>query len=96
MVFRTHRLDTDSKPCRHVAPDTLVTHRYHGTGKALCITRLLQCDIVLTTYASVAADFCRGRSTLHQIEWYRVVLDEGRILNAMVFPCADLFSSLDS
>ncbi|KAH7075544.1 DNA repair protein rad5, partial [Paraphoma chrysanthemicola] len=61
---------------RHVARDTLVLHRYHGAGKTASVTDLLRCDIVLTTYASIAADFCRGKSTLHQVLWYRVVLDE--------------------
>lgn len=34
-------------------------------------------DIVLTTYATVAADFRRGKSMLNRIFWYRLVLDEG-------------------
>ena len=52
-------------------------HRYHGKGKTIDISLLLQHDIVLTTYASITADFCRGRSRLHRIQWYRIVLDEG-------------------
>ncbi|KAF2829839.1 DNA repair protein rad5 [Ophiobolus disseminans] len=58
-------------------PGTISVYRFHGPGKAIDLAQLLQHDVVLTTYASIAADFCRGRSTLHRIEWYRVVLDEG-------------------
>jgi SWI/SNF-related matrix-associated actin-dependent regulator of chromatin subfamily A3 len=60
-------------------PGTISFHRYHGHGKSVGLLSLLQHDVVLTTYASIAADFCRGSSILHRIEWYRVVLDEGKI-----------------
>lgn len=33
-------------------------------------------DVVLTTYATLAADYA-DQGILHQMEWYRVVLDEG-------------------
>ena len=33
-------------------------------------------DIVLTTYATLVADFKRHR-VLHDLEWFRVILDEG-------------------
>jgi SWI/SNF-related matrix-associated actin-dependent regulator of chromatin subfamily A3 len=38
---------------------------------------------VLTTYATVAADFCRGRSTLNHVAWYRLVLDEGNHIDPL-------------
>jgi SWI/SNF-related matrix-associated actin-dependent regulator of chromatin subfamily A3 len=34
-------------------------------------------DVVFSTYATVTAEFCRGTSVLHDITWYRIVLDEG-------------------
>jgi SWI/SNF-related matrix-associated actin-dependent regulator of chromatin subfamily A3 len=55
-------------------------HRYHSSEKCIDVAELLRKDIVLTTYATVAADFCRGRSTLNHIAWYRLVLDEGNYL----------------
>lgn len=55
-----------------------MVHRYHGLGKRVSLPDLLRMDIVLTTYATVAAEFCRGKSTLNRIAWYRLVLDEGR------------------
>lgn len=54
-----------------------MVHRFHGLGKRVDLAHLLRMDIVLTTYATVAADFCRGKSTLNRVAWYRLVLDEG-------------------
>ncbi|KAF2661288.1 hypothetical protein K491DRAFT_673960 [Lophiostoma macrostomum CBS 122681] len=51
--------------------------KYHGSGKRVSISQLLQYDVIFTTYATLSAEFCRGRSVLNNIEWYRVVLDEG-------------------
>jgi SNF2 family DNA or RNA helicase len=68
--------------CRHLVPGTVSVHRYHGTEKRIDVADLLRKDIVLTTYATVAADFCRGRSTLNHIAWYRLVLDEGDIFSS--------------
>ncbi|KAJ5065861.1 DNA repair protein rad5 [Bipolaris maydis] len=53
---------------RHIEPGTLMVHRFHGLGK------------LLTTYATVAAEFCRGKSTLNRIAWYRLVLDEAHYI----------------
>lgn len=39
---------------------------------------MLMSDITLTTYSTIAADFCRGRRILSNISWFRVVLDEGK------------------
>jgi hypothetical protein len=40
--------------------------------------KLQTSDIVLTTYATVAAEFCRGRSILAKLKWFRIVLDESK------------------
>jgi hypothetical protein len=40
---------------------------------------MLQYDVIVTTYGTVAADFVRNRSQLHGIHWYRVILDEGTL-----------------
>jgi hypothetical protein len=35
-------------------------------------------EIVLTTYHTIAASMNRSNSIIFHIEWFRVVLDEGR------------------
>ncbi|KAH0537607.1 hypothetical protein FGG08_005599 [Glutinoglossum americanum] len=62
---------------RHVASDSLKVIKYHGRGRETDLSRILDSDVVLTTYATATAEFCRGTSTLHKFNWYRVVLDEG-------------------
>ncbi|EUC34822.1 hypothetical protein COCCADRAFT_92479 [Bipolaris zeicola 26-R-13] len=66
--------------CKHIEPGTLMVHRFHGLGKRVDLAHLLRMDIVLTTYATVAADFCRGKSTLNRVAWYRLVLDEAHYI----------------
>ncbi|KAF2036243.1 hypothetical protein EK21DRAFT_96193 [Setomelanomma holmii] len=75
---------------RHIEPGTIRTHRFHGGGKGIGVAELQQYNLVLTTYASVAADFCRGRSILHHIHWFRVILDEGNLARMQTFALADL------
>jgi SWI/SNF-related matrix-associated actin-dependent regulator of chromatin subfamily A3 len=62
---------------RHLVPDTLTVHRYHGLRKILDLGILSNFDIVLTTYATLAARLST-ESPLHEISWFRIVLDEGK------------------
>ena len=61
----------------HVGSDTLRVQKYHGSRKELEIAKLVDVEVVLTTYATIAAEFSRD-SRLHGIAWFRIVLDEGR------------------
>lgn len=65
---------------KHVMAGTMKIYRYHGERKQVDLQELLACDIVLTTYATIAAGFCRGQSILSRIEWFRVVLDEAHYI----------------
>jgi len=60
------------------AGDALKTIKYHGQGRVKDATDLEDCDIVITTYNTLAAEAAGKRSLLHKINWYRVVLDEGK------------------
>jgi hypothetical protein len=53
-------------------------HKYHGPKRELDLLKLLDFDVILTTYATVAAEFRRCSNILHSINWFRIVLDEGR------------------
>lgn len=49
---------------------------YHGKGTAMHKSRLMNCDVVFTSYETVLSDFIRSK-TLQEVSWFRVVLDEG-------------------
>jgi SWI/SNF-related matrix-associated actin-dependent regulator of chromatin subfamily A3 len=52
-------------------------YKYHGQERQVNDSITSEFDIVLTTYGTVTADYVRQRNTLTQIQWYRVILDEG-------------------
>ncbi|KAH0536054.1 hypothetical protein FGG08_007035 [Glutinoglossum americanum] len=41
--------------------------------------KFLDYDIVLTTYATAASEFSKDNSVLHNINWFRIVLDEDSV-----------------
>jgi SWI/SNF-related matrix-associated actin-dependent regulator of chromatin subfamily A3 len=51
---------------------------YYGQKRETAVVILADADIILTTYHTLAADFAAKRSPIHEIAWYRIVLDEGR------------------
>lgn len=51
--------------------------KYHGHRREIRTAKLTDSDIVLTTYHTLAADVVSNKQALHQIDWYRLVLDEG-------------------
>ncbi|KAL4885939.1 SNF2 family N-terminal domain-containing protein [Aspergillus karnatakaensis] len=58
---------------------------YHGRSRKAAIQEIEQYDIVITTYNTLAKEhvpklFGRGKSPLHEFEWYRVVLDEAHMI----------------
>lgn len=62
--------------------------RYHGPNRCKDLTTLIDSDVVITTYNTLAKEFGVAGQTrtspLHSIEWFRVVLDEG-IINVAKF-----------
>lgn len=56
---------------------TLSIYKYHGHSRNIALPDLLNHDVILTTYATVAADFRRKQSRIFRILWYRIILDEG-------------------
>lgn len=64
---------------RHFWADVLHHIRFHGQNRPQDTETLRDYDIVLTTYATLAADR-NGQALLYRMEWFRVVLDEGQFL----------------
>ena len=67
---------------RRIVPGVLRITRYHGYDRTKHFAQLLDFDIVLTTYGTVATEFRksykRGREVLYYLRWFRIVLDEGQ------------------
>ena len=51
---------------------------YHGRSREIDFNILADSDIVLTTYFVVSAEALDDSSPLNRIEWFRIVLDEGK------------------
>ena len=62
---------------RHVG-ETLKVIKYHGKTRIKDSTNLRDSDIILTTYHTLTEEFKRNSSPLHDITWFRIVLDEGK------------------
>lgn len=72
-------LEATTSDCyfRHL-DGTLKAVKYHGQKRKDLVPMMEETDIVLTTYHTLVADFGEKSSPLHEIEWFRVVLDEGK------------------
>lgn len=68
---------------RHL-DNSLRVFKYHGKDRKKHLNDIEHCDMVITTYNTLAREHGiknngGSQSPLHDIEWYRVVLDEGKI-----------------
>lgn len=66
---------------RHLHPGTLRYLLYHGPKRSKELTSMLAYDIVITTYYVVATEYKsldKGPRLLFDINWRRIVLDEGK------------------
>ena len=60
-----------------VESGTLRICTFHGSSRPKSPEGVIDHDLVLTTYATLSAD-SKDLKILQEIEWYRVVLDEGK------------------
>lgn len=74
-MLALHSMEADT--IRHVKPNTLRTCRFHRKNRPTSPSDLKDFDVVLTTYSTLCVESKRG-GVLHRVDWYRVVLDEGK------------------
>jgi SNF2 family DNA or RNA helicase len=60
-------------------PGSVVIYKYHGASKVADLSRIQGYDIVFTTYATLTADFVNISNVLQRVNWFRLVLDEGKL-----------------
>ena len=82
--MQSSNLDYDLYLTRHICPQQIKWHIYHGAQRRRKALELMTYDIILTTYDTVVGDESTGPNDsndeagiLHACEWHRVVLDEG-------------------
>ena len=64
---------------RHFKRDQIICLKYHGRErKSLTEKDIVSADLVLTTYHTLVSEFDKGKKTLFDTHWYRLVLDEGK------------------
>lgn len=70
---------------RHFSNHTLTTIKYHGPKRRCSLETLRATDLVITTYHTLASESSNSKGLLNQIEWYRLVLDEGMSTMQLAF-----------
>ncbi|PVI07636.1 hypothetical protein DM02DRAFT_637872 [Periconia macrospinosa] len=63
----------------HRVHSMLSTIKYHGRHRKANPEKLCDADIIITTYHTLHSD-SKEKSPLHEIEWYRLVLDEAHYI----------------
>jgi SWI/SNF-related matrix-associated actin-dependent regulator of chromatin subfamily A3 len=79
-VSRTRRSSMLTNIHSRVRPGALRICIFHGSSRPKSTEGVIDYDLVLTTYATLSGD-SRGSRVLQGIEWYRVVLDEGKSIH---------------
>lgn len=61
----------------HATLNALTTIKYHGQNRERSPAMICDADIVITTYHTLASETSSSKNLINDIEWYRLVLDEG-------------------
>jgi SWI/SNF-related matrix-associated actin-dependent regulator of chromatin subfamily A3 len=78
---------------RHFAHGTrsaLRTIKYHGQNRKTSPDKLCEADIIITTYHTLASEHANNKDVINDIEWYRLVLDEGTAVSSAPKDLADV------
>jgi SNF2 family DNA or RNA helicase len=68
---------------RHLLDNAISYCEYYGSGRAKLFDQLQSYDLVITTFSVVRMDWkahlkSESPTTLHDIQWHRIILDEGK------------------
>jgi SWI/SNF-related matrix-associated actin-dependent regulator of chromatin subfamily A3 len=76
-IFVSPKLTNRSRHFDSSTLSALRTIKYHGLSRERSSAGLCDADIVITTYHTLAAEIANSNNLVNDIEWYRLVLDEG-------------------
>lgn len=77
--IRQSRRDAPLTSGRHTQSGKLRVSRYHGHKRAHDFNDLINHDVVITTYGTIAKEFSKpSRKVLYHMCFFRIVLDEGK------------------
>lgn len=81
---------------KHSYPGAISFHKHLGSGRHSERELLQERVIVFTTYATASTEFSRGNSSLAQMHWFRIVLDEAHDIRNKTTKQFQAVSSLTS
>ncbi|KAM0344159.1 hypothetical protein ACHAPU_007881 [Fusarium lateritium] len=84
---------------RHTVNGTIKYITYHGSARYDQIPKLVEYDVILTTYETLRQDFAsrEQKQTLYSHKWYRIILDEAhriRSRSSQIYEAAIAISRL--
>lgn len=66
---------------RHLEPNALRKHIYHGSRRGINYDTLQKYDLLITTYGTIRSEMASSdsESILKRMFFFRIILDEGKI-----------------
>ncbi len=99
LLFVPHRMLIFN---RHLKPKYISYCEYYGPERTKLFGLLGSYDLVITTFSVVRQDWkshsseTKGKSTVHDLEWHRIILDEGAFSYIHTSQATSLTSQLTS
>ena len=75
---------------------SLMIEKYHGKHRHKAMGKIINADVVLTTYHTLAAERNNKKSLVNDIRWFRVVLDEAHTVKRQTTTLFAAVSKIDA